>query len=57
MGSREPLGEWFATGVGVSAYASQGPLTQLNPGAITTAGGDAPHNNLMPYHMAGSVPA
>jgi microcystin-dependent protein len=30
-------------------YSSQAPDTSLNPGAILPAGGNQPHNNLMPY--------
>jgi microcystin-dependent protein len=31
------------------AYASPGPLTSLAPEALAPAGGDQPHNNLMPF--------
>jgi microcystin-dependent protein len=30
-------------------YAAPGALTQLNPNAITPAGGSLPHNNMQPY--------
>lgn len=39
----------FAAGVGIGAYAAPGALTQLSDNAIAPAGGDQPHNNLMPY--------
>jgi microcystin-dependent protein len=44
-----PTGSRYASGVGIGAYAAVGPLTQLSPNAIAPAGGDQPHNNLMPY--------
>lgn len=46
-----PTGQLFATGIGIGMYAAAnaGAVTQLNPSATTPAGGDAPHNNLMPY--------
>ena len=46
---RIPTGQKLATGIGISAYQTPGPLTQLNPAALAPAGGDQPHNNLMPY--------
>ena len=46
---RIPTGQLLATGIGISAYQTPGPLTQLSPNALTPAGGDQPHNNLMPY--------
>jgi microcystin-dependent protein len=44
-----PATELFAKGIGIGMYAAPGPLTQLDPNAITPAGGDQPHNNMMPY--------
>ena len=44
-----PQGQKFAKGIGVGYYAAPGALTQLNPNALAPAGGDAPHNNMMPY--------
>ena len=41
--------ELFAKGIGIGMYAVPGALTQLDPNAITPAGGDQPHNNMMPY--------
>lgn len=40
----------FATGIGIGQYAPQGgATTTLSPNAIAPAGGDQPHNNMMPY--------
>lgn len=47
--SQTPVGEKLATGIGIGQYAAPGALTQLSPSALTPAGGDQPHNNLMPY--------
>lgn len=48
--NQSPVGEKLATGIGVGQYASaNGPLTQLSPNTLTPAGGDQPHNNMMPY--------
>jgi microcystin-dependent protein len=44
-----PVGQQFATGIGIGMYATPGALTQLNPSALAPAGGDQPHNNLQPY--------
>ena len=46
---REPAGQLFATGIGISMYQTPGALTQLNPNTIAPAGGDQPHNNIQPY--------
>lgn len=44
-----PVGQLYATGIGIGMYAVPGGLTQLNPQALAPAGGDQPHNNLQPY--------
>jgi microcystin-dependent protein len=44
-----PVGEKLATGIGVGQYAAPGALLTLSPSALTPAGGDQPHNNMMPY--------
>jgi len=47
---RVPTGQLPANGTGgIVAFAAPGALTQLSPNALTPAGGDQPHNNLMPY--------
>lgn len=46
---RSPAGQQFATGIGISNYAAPGTNTMLNPNALAPAGGDQPHNNMMPY--------
>ncbi|HVF61350.1 MAG TPA: tail fiber protein [Thermoanaerobaculia bacterium] len=46
---RIPTDQLLATGIGISAYQTPGPLTQLSPNGLTPAGGDQPHNNLQPY--------
>lgn len=46
-----PVGQKTATGIGVSAFAnaSGNPVVQLNANTLAPAGGDQPHNNMMPY--------
>ncbi len=46
---RFPTGQLLSTGVGIGAYAAPGPVTNLAPEALPPAGGDQPHNNMMPY--------
>jgi hypothetical protein len=47
---QSPINEMFAPGVGgIAMYAAPGSITQLAPNALTPAGGDQPHNNLIPY--------
>jgi microcystin-dependent protein len=48
---RSPGGQLFATGDGINMYApaSGAPLVQLSGNAVAPAGGDQPHNNMMPY--------
>lgn len=41
--------ELLAKGIGIGQYAAPGALVSLDPNAIAPAGGDQPHNNLMPY--------
>ena len=43
--------EALARSVGASLYQSvtNANLAQLSPDALAPAGGDAPHNNMMPY--------
>jgi microcystin-dependent protein len=48
--SQSPVAQLFAGGVGgISMYAAPASITQLSPSALTPAGGDQPHNNMMPY--------
>jgi microcystin-dependent protein len=47
--SQTPADEKLATGVGIGQYAPAGSFVSLSPTALTPAGGDQPHNNLMPY--------
>jgi microcystin-dependent protein len=44
-----PGGQEFAKGAGVNAYAVPGALTNMADQALAPAGGDQPHNNMMPY--------
>lgn len=45
-----PAGQLMAGGVGgIAVYAAPSALVNLSGAAITPAGGDQPHNNLMPY--------
>jgi microcystin-dependent protein len=46
---RFPAAQKFATGLGISMFQAPGPIVQLSPNAVTPAGGDQPHNNMMPY--------
>ena len=47
---QSPVNELFAGGVGgIAMYAAPGSVTQLAPNALNPAGGDQPHNNMMPY--------
>ncbi|HEX5706097.1 MAG TPA: tail fiber protein [Pyrinomonadaceae bacterium] len=48
--NQSPVNERMATGVGgITMYAAPASQTNLSPNALTPAGGDQPHNNLMPY--------
>lgn len=44
-----PTGNRFGGGIGIALYATPGALAQLANEALTPAGGDQPHNNMMPY--------
>lgn len=44
-----PAGQKLATGIGIGQYAAPGALVQLNQNGLSPAGGDQPHNNLMPF--------
>jgi microcystin-dependent protein len=46
---RLPTNELFATGIAIGQYAAPGALTQLAFQGASPAGGDQPHNNMMPY--------
>jgi len=46
---QSPANEKLAGGVGIGQYAAPGALVQLSQNALPPAGGDQPHNNLMPY--------
>lgn len=46
---RQPTGMLPATGIGVSMFQTPGATVQLNPNTLAPAGGDQPHNNMMPY--------
>jgi microcystin-dependent protein len=46
---QSPINEMFAGGVGgINLYAAPASITQL-ANNVTPAGGDQPHNNMMPY--------
>ena len=49
---RDPAGQSFAPGVGVSYWSSQGPQAGLDPRVLAPVGGNLPHNNLQPYLVA-----
>lgn len=42
-------GQMFATGEGVNLYGAANSFVSLANQALSPAGGDQPHNNLMPY--------
>jgi microcystin-dependent protein len=44
-----PQNELLAKGIGIGQYAAAGSLTALADAALAPAGGDQPHNNMMPY--------
>ncbi len=47
---RAPAGEVLARSVGASLYQTTTTgLQALSPNAVAPTGGDAPHNNMMPY--------
>jgi microcystin-dependent protein len=48
---RQPAGQVFAQGDGISAFAPVDQATYLDPRVLSAAGNSAPHNNLMPYLM------
>ena len=48
-GNQTPVAEQLAAGIGIGQYAAPVSLTSLSPSALAPAGGDAPHNNMMPY--------
>lgn len=47
--TRIVAGQQPATGIGVGFYGAQPSTGTLSPSALTPAGGNQPHNNLMPY--------
>lgn len=47
--SQTPANEKLATGVGVANFGPSASLVMMNPSALAPAGGDQPHNNMMPY--------
>jgi microcystin-dependent protein len=44
-----PAAQMFAVGDGINLYAPANNLTPMAPESLAPAGGDQPHNNLMPY--------
>jgi microcystin-dependent protein len=46
---RTAAGEQLATGIGVGMYAAPSALVAMSPQMLAPAGGDQPHNNMMPY--------
>lgn len=46
---RQPAGQVFAQGDGISAFATVQQPTYLDPRVLSSAGNSAPHNNLMPF--------
>jgi microcystin-dependent protein len=46
---RQPAGQVFAQGDGISAFAPVEVSTYLDPRVISLSGNSGPHNNLMPF--------
>lgn len=44
-----PIDQMFAVGDGINLYAPATNLTPTSPQSLAPAGGDLPHNNMMPY--------
>jgi microcystin-dependent protein len=44
-----PKNELFATGIGIEVWGPGPTNGQLDPQALSPAGGDLPHNNMQPY--------
>jgi len=44
-----PANSKLASGIGIGQYANAGALTMLSPNMLAPAGGQQPHNNLMPF--------
>lgn len=44
-----PTNQKFAMGDGINLYGPNNNLTPMAPEALAPAGGDQPHNNMMPY--------
>ena len=42
-------GNLLATGIGLGMYAAPGNNNTASPNILSPAGGDQPHNNMMPY--------
>ncbi len=47
--SRTPAEQYLASAVGAGIYANSPQHTAMAPEALAPAGGDQPHNNMMPY--------
>jgi microcystin-dependent protein len=47
--SNIPAGNAFAKSSQGNSYAAAANLTPMSPSALAPAGGNAPHNNMMPY--------
>lgn len=48
-GDTRPQGNLLASGIGIGAFASPGAQVTMNQNSLPPAGGDVPHNNMMPY--------
>jgi microcystin-dependent protein len=46
---RTPAGEVLARSVGGNLYGAAASLVSLSDNSVAPAGGDQPHNNMMPY--------
>ena len=46
---RTPAGEFFARSTGGNLYGAVSNMVSMAPEALTPAGGDQPHNNMMPF--------
>jgi microcystin-dependent protein len=45
----DPTGQYYGGGDGINEYAAQAANATMADQSLTPAGGDQPHNNMMPY--------
>jgi microcystin-dependent protein len=55
VGSGGPSGATWAVGGGLSPYGDAAASQALNAGSVTSAGGNQPHDNVMPYQTVNYI--